>query len=210
VVVSNAMFGTTYAVALANCGRDDATRCSVLRNVMRPKAVYPGTGVDLNRSHAALVSGNDIVGAGDMCSTSPDRCDCGRGITVDDTQRSTIVGNRVEGCSEEGILLANGAVAAHRPWLVSANTVINNTVRNNGFVGLAAYHDPRNPDDRNLGNVFSNNHVAGNGRGGCGSNAPDQTFVDNGPQPCVPGAGFTAGGRLPPAITSRSASGRSP
>jgi hypothetical protein len=186
IVRSNSMRGSTYAVALANCGRDEATRCSVIGNLMKPKAEFPGTGVDLNRSHAALVSSNDILGAGDRCSAAPVACECIRGITVDDTQWSTIIANVIDGCEGEGIVLANGGVPDNRPWLVASNSVVNNTVRNSGLVGLASYRDPANPDDRNHSNVFRDNRLVGNARGGCGSNAPGQTFAGNGPQVCGP------------------------
>lgn len=173
VIERSVMQGTTYGVALANCGGSDASRCHVRDNVMRPKRNFPGTGVDLNRSHSAVVSRNHIT-------------ECGRGLTVDDTQNASIASNTIEGCSEDGILLANGAVVANRPWLVSGNTVVGNTVRNNGGVGLASYRIASDAGDRNMYNVFNNNQIQNNARGGCATNAEQQVFFGNGPQSCMP------------------------
>jgi hypothetical protein len=184
VVEDNTMSGTTYGLAFANCGGSAAAACQARNNQMKPKRSDPGTGLDLNRSHAAIVSGNRVIGLGDTCAPGV-TCRCGRGFTVDDTQNAMITGNTIEGCTNEGILLGNGAVPENRPWYVSGNTIADNIVRNNSGAGMASFHNPADPFDNNIYNVFRNNRLEGNAVGGCATNTTGNTFFGNGPQACL-------------------------
>jgi hypothetical protein len=183
-VEDNTMHGTTYGVAFANCGGSSGTACVARNNQMKPKRSDPGTGLDLNRSHHAIVTGNRVLGLGDTCAPGV-TCRCGYGFTIDDTQNATITGNTVEGCTKDGILLGNGAVAENRPWYVSGNTVADNTIRGNSGLGLAAFRNPTDAMDNNMFNVFRNNRIDGNASGGCATNGVSNSFFGNGPQPCL-------------------------
>ena len=184
-VEDNTMHGTTYGVAFANCGGTSGAACVARNNQMKPKRSDPGTGLDLNRSHHAIVTGNRVLGLGDTCAPGV-TCRCGYGFTIDDTQNATITGNTVEGCTQEGIVLGNGAVPENRPWYVSGNMIADNTVRCNGGLGLGAFRNENDPMDNNMFNVFRNNRIEGNAAGGCASNGISNSFFGNGPQACLP------------------------
>jgi parallel beta-helix repeat protein len=170
LVTNNVISNAPYGAALANCGNSAAGACEIRDNQIVRISL---SAIDLNRSHAAIVSGNQVSG-GKNC------------ITVDDTQESLISGNTVSGCSGYGIVLANGAEAGNRPWSVSGNKVTNNTVLSNGRYGLAAYGSETDPSDRCESNTFANNRIEGNAAGGCNTSVRSNTFTGNGPQECRP------------------------
>jgi hypothetical protein len=169
LVTNNFMTATHYGPALANCGNSAATACQIRGNTITHVA---SSGTDLNRSHYAIVSGNSISV-------------CLNGVTVDDSRNAMISENVVQGCTGDGIQTANGAVPANRPWSVSGNRVTNNTVTSNDGFGLASYGSLSDPNDRNEGNVWNNNHISGNRLGGCNTNVQN-VFTANGPQTCAP------------------------
>ena len=173
VVTNNSMTGTLYGVALQNCGSSPATACEVRNNTIRSSPRLDGSGVDLNRSHHAIVSGNTISNGG-------------HGMTVDDNQNAIISQNTIQGCLGYGIVLANGARPANKPWILSGNQILDNTVSDNKLFGLASYRIPTDPDNRNELNVWRNNRISGNIAGGCSTNADQNTFSGNGPQACSP------------------------
>jgi parallel beta-helix repeat protein len=173
LILNNTMSGTLYGSALQNCGSSQATACEIRDNTIASVADLAGSGVDLNDSHYAIVSGNRI---------SP----CGNGLTVDDTRNASISQNTIQGCLRFGIVLANGARPSNRPWILSGNRVEDNTVSNNVNFGLASYRITTDPDNRNELNVWRNNRISGNTAGGCSTNADQNTFTGNGPQTCSP------------------------
>jgi parallel beta-helix repeat protein len=173
LILNNTMSGTLYGSALQNCGTSQATACEIRDNTIASVADLAGSGVDLNDSHYAIVSGNRI---------SP----CGNGLTVDDTRNASISQNTIQGCLRFGIVLANGARPSNRPWILSGNRVEDNTVSNNVNFGLASYRITTDPDNRNELNVWRNNRISGNTAGGCSTNADQNTFTGNGPQTCSP------------------------
>src|SRR5262249_2852628 len=119
LVHDNWMYGTLYGIAFENCGRSVVLRCEATDNTIQPKTGSDSSGgsaVDLNRAHFALVSGNDIYGAAGYYCLPGIECHMGMGITVDDTQNTLIQYNRVDGAVLDGIVLANGAITANRPW----------------------------------------------------------------------------------------------
>jgi len=183
------MYGTLYGISFANCGRSEALRCEATHNTIQPKKgsdPFDGSGIDLNRAHNALVSGNALYGAeGYYCFTEIE-CRMGMGITVDDTQNATIESNSIEGAVIHGIVLANGAIAAHKPWWTSGNYVLNNTVIHNGEIGLVDARDESDAKDHNIYNVWGENTIFGNGWTGCYSNAQATTFYGNDGQDCSP------------------------
>lgn len=175
LALRNTMSGTLYGSALQNCGNSQATACELRDNTIGSAANLTGSGVDLNDSHHAIVSGNRIA-------------PCGNGMTVDDTRNASISQNTIQGCLGYGILLANGARSANRPWILSGNQIVDNTVSNNRNFGLASYRIATDPDNRNEFNVWRNNRISGNAAGGCSTNANQNTFTGNGPQACPPQA----------------------
>jgi parallel beta-helix repeat protein len=74
------------------------------------------------------------------------------GIRLDDTDNSTVTGNKIERATRDGILLRNGS---------SANTVANNLSRDNGRDGL------RVDDTASGGNTIEQNKMLGNGEHDC-------------------------------------------
>jgi parallel beta-helix repeat protein len=170
LVTNNVMSGSSYGVALSNCGDAPASACEVRDNTVSHVAV---SGVDLNRSRYTAVSGNRVS-------------DCLNGLGVDDSQFATISNNTVQACRGDGIQMANGAVPANRPWSVSNNQVFNNTLLNNAGFGLASYGTKSDAGDRNESNTWTNNQISGNAKGGCDTNAAGNTFVGNAPQGCAP------------------------
>ena len=130
----------------------------------------------------ALVEANQISGPNTFCSLSSPtiECDCGRGTTVDDTQNATVTKNTVNGCQGDGILLANGAHPANKPWWVSGNYVRCNTVQSNGGYGLGSARNPLDPADHNIYNVWHDNTLALNSAGACFNNGEQNTFYNNG------------------------------
>jgi len=174
LVTNSSMTASGYGVALANCGSSPQTACEIRNNVI---ARVSESGMDLNRSPYAIVSGNDV-------ST------CVNGITVDDVRDSTISQNTIRGCTAYGILLANGAAPANRPWLLSGNQISGNTVSNSGLYGLASYGSLTDPNDRNDSNAWTNNRIDANRAGGCVANVVSNTFSGNGPQDCRPQRGL--------------------
>jgi hypothetical protein len=173
IVANNTMSATRFGAALANCGESPATACAIRDNVMRSARRLDSSAADLNRSHYGTVAGNRIA-------------DGGLGITIDDTRSATISQNSVQSCLGDGILIANGAVPTNRPWVLTGNTVTENTVLNNAGFGLATYITPGDSADRNDLNVWNNNRIDGNAAGGCNTNALQNTFAANGPQECWP------------------------
>lgn len=173
IVASNTMSGTFYGVAFADCGVSATTRCEARTNTISPSG-GGGSGIDLNRGHYALVRGNVIHNSDKY------------GVSVDDTRNALITGNTVDGSRNEGIVLANGALAKHRPWSVSDNTVSGNTVTNSGGAGLASFHTTGDPGDTNANNIWQNNRIEGNQGGGCKTNVDSNSFIGNGPQACAP------------------------
>jgi Right handed beta helix region len=171
VVRNNTMTGSKYGAALANCGNSPATACEISDNTITNAAE---SGLDLNRSHHATVSGNSVLAP------------CGVGITIDDVLNAQIARNKVSGCDSYGIALANGALPENQPWTLSGNQVTNNTVEDNGGYGLVSYRTRANAADRNEANVWADNRISGNAGGGCDTNAEQNTFTGNGPQACKP------------------------
>jgi len=82
LVTNNSLTTSGYGVALADCGDSSGSACEVRGNVI---ASVSWSGVDLNRSHYAIVAGNDISG-------------CRNGITVDDARNGALTQNTVRGC----------------------------------------------------------------------------------------------------------------
>jgi parallel beta-helix repeat protein len=74
------------------------------------------------------------------------------GIRLDDTDNSTVTGNKIERATRDGILLRNGS---------SDNTVANNLSRDNGRDGL------RVNDTASGGNTIEQNKMLGNGEHDC-------------------------------------------
>jgi parallel beta-helix repeat protein len=173
VVLNNTISGTLYESALQNCGSWQAIACEIRDNTIASAADLTGSGVDLNDSHFAIVSGNHLSS-------------CGNGLTVDDTRNASISTNTIQGCLGDGILLPNGARPENKPWILSGNQIVDNVVSNNGKFGLASYRIATDPNNRNEFNVWRNNRVSGNAAGGCSTNADQNTFSGNGPQACSP------------------------
>jgi parallel beta-helix repeat protein len=184
-VTTSAMSASVFGVALSNCGTSAATACEVRDNLISPLMDAGGSGIDLNRAHYAVVSGNTISGGG-------------QGMTVDDNTFATITRNTIQGSLAYGILLANGVRPANKPWLITGNQITNNTVTGSRGFGLATYFVRNDPGDRNEFNTWSNNRIEGNVRGGCETNTDRNTFTGNGPQACAPQNRQTAAARRGP------------
>lgn len=171
-VTKNTISGSDYGVALANCGTSTLTACAVTDNAISSVDL---SGIDFNLVHYATMARNVLTALALRC------------ITLDDATHDTITLNTCTGPPELGIVLANGALVANKPWHITDNTVSNNTVTGGGStaVYLGASSDLVN--DVNDNNAITNNTLSGNSVGcGKGANVMHATFSGNGPDSCSP------------------------